>query len=304
MTDTQPGAESAGDKTDWNRQASTYDWEGWIAEENAADAERAKAAAEAAVVAPSPSPFPVPVPPANYLPPMAYPAPGAYPPPGYGPPGMGYPGVPTSRPRDVVSVLALIFGILPFVPVGFVLGIIGIVRTANPVRKGRWMAVTGLVLSMAWVAATVALPLYLNNHDAQRDAASGQVTKATTITPRTLRAGDCYNDTALSNRTTSGVTHVTSLKVIPCSQPHNAVVYAVTTLPAGTWTSVQDKVTTANEQCLPLAKQYFNGHMLNPNLRLGAFAPSQTEWEFGYRSSHCIAVDPDKSFTGDIRADR
>ena len=39
MTETQSGPGSNnGNNSDWNRQASTFDWEGWIAEENEADA--------------------------------------------------------------------------------------------------------------------------------------------------------------------------------------------------------------------------------------------------------------------------
>ena len=65
--------------------------------------------------------------------------------------------------------------------------------------------------------------------------------------------------------------------VIPCAQPHSAVAYAVTTLPAGAWTSDLDKLTIAYQQCQPLARNYFNGVVLNPDLKLGVFAPLKAD---------------------------
>ena len=342
MTETPPGTGTTdGRGGDWNRQSSTVDWEGWIAEANEADARRAAADAEraaaqaaaadtAAVGAPPdqflapqfpgqqfpsgqfpaqqfPSgQFPAqqfPAGPPNYPAPAGYAAPGRYLPPGYQQPGVSFQAQPpTKPPLDVVSVLALIFGILPTALIGFVLGIVGIVRTGHPARRGRGLAVAGLVLSLLWVAVAVAIPVLVKNGDT-RSAAGGPVTKATTMSPTLLRADDCYNDTVLTNRQPPTHTAVQTVKVVPCSQPHNAVVYAVTTLPAGAWTSQLDKLTIANQQCRPLAVNYFNGVVLNPNLRLGAFAPDETRWELGFHNASCVVVDPDKSFVGDIRQD-
>jgi hypothetical protein len=325
VTETPPGTDSTdGRDGEWNRQTSTVDWEGWIAEANEADARRATAQAASAPPDQFPAPHypgyqsPAPQAPRQQAPSAHYPAPQFpanqpnYPPPtGYAPAG-GYPPpgapfqpfqAPTKPQLDVVSVLALIFGILPTALIGLVLGIVGIVRTAHPARRGRGLAVTGLVLSLLWVAVAVAIPVLVHNGDT-RSAAGGPVSKATTMSPTLLRADDCYTDTVLTSRQAPSHKAVQTVKVVPCSQPHNAVVYAVTTLPAGAWTSQVDKLTIANQQCRPLAMQYFNGIVLNPNLRLGAFAPDATRWELGFHNASCVVVDPDKSFVGDIRQDR
>lgn len=63
-----------------------------------------------------------------------------------------------SRPAgfDGVSIAALVTGLLGFAFVAIVLGAVGMRRTAQAVRKGTWMAVTGLVLgiiaTIAWTA--------------------------------------------------------------------------------------------------------------------------------------------------------
>ena len=61
----------------------------------------------------------------------------------------------------------------------------------------RGLAVTGLVLSLLWVVIAIAIPVLLNK-PVSRDA-SGSVTKAATMSPMPdLRAGDCFDSSALT----------------------------------------------------------------------------------------------------------
>jgi len=68
------------------------------------------------------------------------------------------PGVPV-RSLSKSSLFSLIFGILSCVPfsgvLAVLLGIVGFVRTANPLKSGRWMAVVGTLLgligSVVWI---------------------------------------------------------------------------------------------------------------------------------------------------------
>lgn len=50
-------------------------------------------------------------------------------------------------PLDGVSVASLIASVLMCSPLGFVLGIFGLARTADDKRRGRWAAVAGLAIS-------------------------------------------------------------------------------------------------------------------------------------------------------------
>ena len=60
---------------------------------------------------------------------------------------------------SLVSFICGILGCLPFVTglLALVFGIIGFIRTGNPAKKGRWMAVVGLILGVvsliAWSGA-------------------------------------------------------------------------------------------------------------------------------------------------------
>lgn len=52
-----------------------------------------------------------------------------------------------SVPLDAVSVASLLASVLMCGPVGFILGIIGLARTADEKRRGRWAAVAGIAIS-------------------------------------------------------------------------------------------------------------------------------------------------------------
>ncbi|MFV0634227.1 DUF4190 domain-containing protein [Demequina sp.] len=69
----------------------------------------------------------------------------AYPPPPQAGYGYGYPPVATT---DGVSIAALVTSLVGFGPVAVVLGIIGINRTSGGQRKGRGMAIAGLIIGV------------------------------------------------------------------------------------------------------------------------------------------------------------
>ncbi|WP_091041741.1 DnaJ domain-containing protein [Nocardioides sp. YR527] len=52
-----------------------------------------------------------------------------------------------SAPLDAVSVASLLTSVLMCGPLGFILGIIGLARTADDKRRGRWAAVAGIAIS-------------------------------------------------------------------------------------------------------------------------------------------------------------
>ena len=221
---------------------------------------------------------------------------------GYAQPGVPFQRrVPTKRPLDVVSLLALIFGVIAVVPVALVLGIVGLVRTADPIRRGRGLAVAGIVLAVAWFAGFAGLGLYLSTHTAQRDA-SGAVVKAGHLNPSNLRTGDCFNNGGAP--APGATTTLSSISLVPCAQPHNAEVIATATMPAGSWTTSADMLARANKQCVPLARSYFAGSKVRSSVAIGAMFPTQSDWAKGARSLRCVAVDTNSAFIGDVKNDR
>lgn len=97
---------------------------------------------------------------------------------------------PPARKLSISSMLSLICGILGCVPfatgaLAVLLGIIGMIRTSNPLKSGRWMAILGMVLGLmslgvwtifgGFIFAVVAgtQPVRTAAHDFIRDVAAG-----------------------------------------------------------------------------------------------------------------------------------
>jgi hypothetical protein len=72
-------------------------------------------------------------------------------------PGGEYGGPPPETKTDGVSIASFVTGLVCCAPVGIILGIIGIARTKNGQRKGRWAAITGIVLGVLGIVAWIGL---------------------------------------------------------------------------------------------------------------------------------------------------
>ncbi|WP_084100815.1 DUF4190 domain-containing protein [Demequina sp. NBRC 110051] len=81
---------------------------------------------------------------------------------GAGTPTYSYSQTTSPKPQyDGISIAAFVTGLLGFAVVSIALGAVGLRRTAEGVRRGTWMAVTGLILgviaTIAWSAAATAM---------------------------------------------------------------------------------------------------------------------------------------------------
>ncbi len=135
-----------------------------------------------------------------------------------GPGGPGYPGAPYGqggfsgepvKPTDTISIVGFVLSLtccLSFV--GAILGFIGLGRTKNGQRKGRWAAISAIVLgilgTLALAGFIVALVLF----------ASTPIDE--------LKTGDCITASGI-DPTDSG-TAVTQIKVVECGVTHDGEV--------------------------------------------------------------------------------
>lgn len=137
-----------------------------------------------------------------------WPTPGDQPGTPYGGYGGYEPGAPVAR-TDGVSIAAFVCALTCCAgPIGVGLGIAGIVRTKDGRRRGRWAAVTGLVLgsiaTLALIGVFVAFVVAISNTVLEEDAEVGQ----------------CVNTGFLG-------TDSNDLWDATCSEPHDAEVIAV-----------------------------------------------------------------------------
>lgn len=235
-------------------------------------------------------------PPPGYQPPGYQPPYQQYGPPyGQAPPPGWYPYPPTHGPiarrLDGWSVAGLICGILPTVVLGLAFSVIGLVRTGNPQRRGRALAVAGLVVSLAWLAGFGALGAYANAHQQPADTAAGNVN------PLELAVGDCFQQPPLT-----GQTSLPTVLKVSCNRSHNAVIVATVKPPNTDYPGLS----TVLDQAVALCHTQVLNYLGRPLGRLSyaAYAPGQVRWESGYKTASCVLYDPDRNFKGDIRKDR
>jgi hypothetical protein len=202
---------------------------------------------------------------------------------------------------DGFSVAGLIFGILPTVPLGLIFGITGLVRTSHRARRGRTLAIVGLLLSALWLVVIAAAGLAGRHDSGQPDAQqqtsatvavpSPSTTSTNAISPRDLQPGDCFM--------LGSDGHVATIPLLPCSQPHDAQAYANLQMPYRPYAGPAKTFDAAIKVCEPAARSYLNGH--TGLLRVAAFYPTDVAWAIGDYTAHCILYDPRHNFVGDAR---
>lgn len=219
---------------------------------------------------------------------------GPYPPgPAGFPPGQQpYPGPPPARGTDGFAIAALIFGIIGGVLLGVIFGIVALRRIRRNGTGGRGLAITGLVLSGLWtllIVAAVVLAFASGSVSVQSGAQPG----SDDVAPTSLQAGQCI--TSLTE-----TTNLTSVPIVPCTEPHQGEVFAVFDLPEGAYpgeTQLAEQVTT---RCSEELAAYAPTAAQDGSVRLFYIYPLERNWADGDRETVCIAVSPSPT-TGSIR---
>jgi hypothetical protein len=219
---------------------------------------------------------------------------GQLPPAGWYPSGPGY-GAPYEAPGrrrlDGWSVAGLVCGILPTVVLGVAFSIVGLVRTGQRQRRGRVLAVVGLLLSLLWLAGFATLGAY---DDHQQQATATQVEN---VSPFDLEVGDCFQQPTIT-----GHISVTTVPRVSCAASHNAVMFATVQPVFSSYPGVSVLLDEAVTLCHPKAISYLG----RPpgRLRLAALVPHEASWNAGLQTASCVLYDADHPFKGDIRKDR
>ncbi|NYJ00581.1 hypothetical protein HNR19_001279 [Nocardioides thalensis] len=138
--------------------------------------------------------------------------------PQYGAPGGGQYGAPGggqafgSEPTktDGLSIAAFVSSLVCCSPVAIVLGFIGLSRTKNGQRKGRWAAVLGLVLGIIGLLAGAAVIVFV------------VILGNTLVTPGNAEVGQCVNIDEEDNTVT--------MTKKECTEEHDGEIVATTTV--------------------------------------------------------------------------
>jgi len=227
--------------------------------------------------------------------PTAWGAPPSAPPPSSPPPQWGAPGpspawgpppppAPSGREgRDGLAITSLVLGIIPVGILGIVVGIIALVRIRRSGRRGRGMAIAGIVLGSLWfvgVASAVAIGV-ANTADRADD---GAVVARGSVAATELRTGDCPS--ALPDSATR------TLSVVPCTEPHVAEVFASFPISSGAYPGEAEAKRFGGGGCTERLAGYV-GPGREDEFDLVFLYPTDQSWRLGDRAVSCMVTAPD-----------
>ncbi|MFJ6214161.1 DUF4190 domain-containing protein [Streptomyces sp. NPDC092296] len=191
-----------------------------------------------------------------------------------------------------LAIASLIPGVTGFLwPAGVLLGIVALVRIRRTGRKGRWLAVAGLVMCLVWaVGGTSVLGPFAGKSDSKG---------AGTVGVFDLKAGDCMARLPQQIRTVSEVA------VVPCSQPHQGEVFASADLGAAFFGNESDVTERADKVCTSLIEGYaMDSWAIPDSVSLGYFYPrGHSLANVKHRNATCFFRDGGAGWTGTLRRD-
>lgn len=224
--------------------------------------------------------------------------------------------LPQHRPLDIVSVVSLVTGLLGLVLVGLVTGVVGLVRTIGSRRRGRSLAVAGLVASVAWAALQVVVvvavyPSFVEGFEEAFEAGtSQQATEGVPVSENMspddgtgsggmveafdLEVGACFDDPEEDV--------FSEVLTVACDEPHDGQVFASIQLEGGPWpgeTAVEDD---AYDRCLTEAADAFLAAGLDgADYDYWTFTPTREGWVlFEDREVLCLLYGLDGPLTGKV----
>ena len=225
-----------------------------------------------------------------------------------GPPGApGRPGGPGEQAgtgkTDGFAIASLLLGLAGITIIGAVLGIVfGIMalrRIGRTGRRGRGMAIAGLVFSVIWLLLIGAFFVFGSGKSPAQPSASGGHSSPPTAQPSAsashgslstnvfaLHPGQCFQNPPAS-QTVLGVTYVT---VVPCTKPHNAQAFVQFTAKGTTWPGTQALKRQADTGCHARIKGNVQASKIKTSMTLHYLYPLEASWASGHRTITCLIV--------------
>ncbi len=171
--------------------------------------------------------------------------------------------------RDGLAVTTFILGLLGFlvvtIPIGLITGIAGFARIRRTGRKGKGLAVAGLVLCVLWAAAIGAGAVTVLRSGSTADS---------------VKVGDCLGDVSEGE--------VGDLQTVPCDSPKSTgKVYAVFKLDSGEWPGDDAVDKRAGDDCT--SRYQKAGSPSGKDAAIFYVRPTADSWQSGDRRVVCVA---------------
>lgn len=145
-----------------------------------------------------------------------------------------------------------------------------------------WARPLPLIATTVAVAIVVAVGLSIYNSRPPSRDESGEVTTGGSQIVTGLRVADCISSTVPTD------VEVSSLPVVPCSDPHEAEVFALVTLNALISFSEPKITSEASERCRAAFSPYVGVDYEQSSLEISYLVPTEASWKAGERGVACL----------------
>ncbi|OKH96799.1 hypothetical protein AB852_06755 [Streptomyces uncialis] len=206
-------------------------------------------------------------------------------------------------PVDGTAIAALVFGILCFLPaVGLILGVVALSRVRRTGRRGKGLAVSGIVLSTLGLV----LHLLMLVSGAWSDFAEGfrEGMREASYNAFSVGKGECF---VTPDGGLEGLTY--DVTKVPCAKEHDGEAYGNYLVSGGKsapYPGDDPIATEADEECYRLRADYvMDSWALPQNVDIYYFTPTPESWKLGDREVTCMfgSSDGKNRLTGTLRDD-
>ncbi|QXJ22160.1 septum formation family protein [Actinomadura graeca] len=194
-----------------------------------------------------------------------------------------------------LAIGAFVTGLIPCVSLlGLILGVISLRQIGRLGGKGRGLAMAGIALFCVWLAASIAGYALLGGDDSDKGTSAKPKitsTKPKKVDAKKMKVGDCINDNSGASTSTSadGPVEVESVKIVPCTGPHDGEVLAAFKL-GGLFPSENEMSQKASAGCKRLMAPRLRRDPAAASLATSYYYPTAESWTRGDRDVTCVAV--------------
>jgi hypothetical protein len=210
------------------------------------------------------------------------------------PPGPRQPASDKTSGWAIASFILGLLGLLGGVVLSPIFGVVALRRIKRFGQRGRGLAIAGLASSGAWIVLIVAGAALGNLGSATRSPATGKITHSGSLSALSLRVGDCFDNPP-------GATSITSVTAVPCSQPHNAQIYAKFDLSGSilSYPGMPALTRLATSGCNARVGSLDKSEITN-SMRLRFLYPEADSWLDGNRTVACMIANTAANITSSL----
>jgi Domain of unknown function (DUF4190)/Septum formation len=183
------------------------------------------------------------------------------------------------------ATVSLVVGICCGAVIGAVLGVIALGKIRRTGERGSLLAACGIVLSAFWTLLLIVLLVVVTGSPGSATrGANGQISHGGKLNVFSLAVGDCFDNPASQQ-------DIASVTAVPCTEPHDAQVFASFDLP-GTDTNYPGNLTQLASNGCNAQQDHLNQALVTDSMSIRFIYPVQHAWQSGERTVTCLVVTP------------